>query len=266
MQIFYTLSNSAGLVRSNKFLDKADAICVGSYRAEALNVPVKILEHAERGDGIPVLVCMPDGSVKPPVGSGMKTVDLGNASSGALNSSESYMLLSSYDELPLTTFYLKSELSETLASEMEKEFGVELGLYDPRTLHAYTEDADKIKKLESKLAEASVEVEQVKDSKVKKERLQASTELVEAARKGHKMARAARMPEMAVRASLRSGSGLRIQCHCELAEGTVASSPKIKVYADGRMIGEVKDERQASALMSEYAHRAFSKFLKKELA
>lgn len=266
MEIFYTLSNSAGMIRSNKFIDKGDAICVGTFRAEQLNVPVKILEHAERGDGIPVLVCMPDGSVKPPVGSGMKIVDLGNASSGALNSSEAFMLLSSYDEMPLTTFYLKSELSETLAGDMEKEFGVELGLYDPRTLHAYTEDADKIRKLESKLAEASIEVEQVKDSKLRKEKLQASTELVEAARKGHKMARAARMPEMAVRASLRNGSGLRIQCHCELAEGSAETSPKIKVYADGRMIGEVKDERSASALMADYAQRAFSKFVKKELA
>src|ERR1019366_10693491 len=160
MKTFYTLSNSSGLIRSNKFIDQADAICVGTFRAESLNVPGKILEHKDRGDGIPVLICMPDGSVEPPVNA--KVMD-GNESMGWSNASESFMLLSAYDEMPITTFYLKSELSESMASAMEKEFGIELGLYDPKTLHAYTEDTDKIKKLESKLAESSVEVERVKD-------------------------------------------------------------------------------------------------------
>jgi hypothetical protein len=268
MQPYYRLSNSAGMVRSNKFADKADAICVATYRAESLAWPVKIYEHTVPGDsyGTCVLVCMPDGSAKAPVGSGLKMVDLGNETSGARNNDEAYMLLSAYDEMPITTFYLKSELSESLAAEMEKEFGVELGLYDPRTLHAYTEDSDKIKKLEGKLAEASVEVERVKDSKVRKEKLEASAELVTSARKGHMMARAARMPEMSVRASLKFGSGLRVQCHCEMVEAAGKNAPKIKVYADGRMVGEVKSEREASAIMSDYAERAFQKFLKKELA
>lgn len=268
MQPFYRLHSSAGLVRSNKFQDKADAICVATYRAESLNLPVKIYEHTEPSDsqGTCVLVCMPDGSAKAPVGAAKEMVDLGNASSGARNSDESYMLLSAYDELPITTFYLKSDLSESLAQSIEKEFGIELGLYDPKTLHAYTEDSEQIKKLESKLAEASVEVERVKDSKVRKERLEATSELVTAARKGHQMARAARMPEMSVRASLKFGSGLRVQCHCELIEASGKNPPKIKVYADGRMVGEVKSEREAAAVMSEYAERAFQKFLKKELA
>jgi hypothetical protein len=263
MKPFYTLSNSAGLIRSNKFIDQADAICVGTFRAESLNVPVKILEHKERGDGIPVLICMPDGSVQPPVNA--KVMDSGHGG-GSLNASESFMLLSAYDEMPITTFYLKSELSESLAGEMEKEFGIELGLYDPRTLHAYTEDSDKLKKLESKLAEASVEVERVKDSKIRREKLEATTELVEAARKGHKMARAARLPEMSVRASSRFGSGLRVQCHCEMEDGSDKKAPRIKVYADGQQIGEVKSEREAAQVMSDFAERAFSKFLKKELA
>jgi hypothetical protein len=266
MQTFYTLSNAAGLIRSNQFTDKADAVCVGTYRAEQLNLPVKIFEHQPGADQVCVLVCMPDGSAKAPVGGGMKIHEIDNLSSGSKNIDESYMLLSSYEDMPLTTYYLKSDLSETLAQEMEKEFGLELGLYDPKTLHAYSDDTDKLKKLESKLAESSVEIERVKDSKVRKERLEASADLVEAARKGHKLARSARMPEMSVRASSKFGSGLRMQCHCEMVEEGGGKSPKIKVYADGRPIGEVRDEREASAVMSDYAQRAFSKFLKKELA
>lgn len=271
MQTYYRLSASAGMIRSNKFMEKSDAVCVATFRAESLQWPVKIYEHKPEdanSNGVCVLICMPDGSVKAPVGSGMASqgVDLGNASSGAKNMSESYMLLSAYDEMPITTFYLKSDLSESLAGEMEKEFGIELGLYDPKTLHAYTDDSDKIRKLESKLAEASVEIEHVKDSKMRKEKLEAASELVEAARKGHQMARAARMPEMSVRASLKFGSGLRLQCHCEMVGAEGNNAPKIKVYADGRMISEVKSDREAAAVMSEYAERAFKKFLKKELA
>lgn len=263
MNTFYTLSASAGLIRSNRFDDQADAICVGTFRAESLKLPVKILEHKERGDGIPVLICMPDGSVCPPMND--KVTDVGHGG-GSLNESESYQLLSAYDEMPITTFYLKSDLSETLAGEMEKEFGIELGLYDPKTLHAYTEDSDTLKKLEGKLAEASVEIERVKDSKIRREKLEAAADLVEAARKGHKMARAARMPEMSVRASSRHGKALRVQCHCEMVDGSDKKGPRIKVYADGQPIGEVKNEHEASQIMADYAERAFSKFLKKELA
>ena len=263
MQPFYTLSNSSGLIRSNKFSDKADAICVATFRAEQLNVPVKIFEH-NGTEQVCVLVAMPDGSAKPPMGLGMQQVDLGNES-GSRNADEAYILLSAYDEMPITTYYLKSELSESLAKEMEKDLNIEIGLYDPKTLHAYTEDAESLRKLESKMMEASVEIDRVKDSKVKREKLEAAADLVEAARRGHQMARAAKMPEMSVRASVKAGTGLRIQCHCEMVEAS-GKAPKIRVYADGRPIGEVRNEHEASALMADYANHAFSKFLKKELA
>jgi len=267
MKTFYRLSNSAGLIRSNTFHEKVDAICVATYRAEQLGLPIKIYEHSDTtgADGICVLVCQPDGSAKAPVGAGKEVVDLGNAP-GAENRSEAYMLLSAYDEMPMTTYYLKSDLAEAMAGSIEKELGVELGLYDPKTLHAYTEDASKLKAIEGKLAEASVEIERVKDSKARKEKLQAATELVEAARKGHVAARASRMPEISIRASQRFGSGLRVQCHCELVQAGKNEQPKIRVYADGRSIGEVRDEREASAAIAEYVTRSVQKFIRKELA
>lgn len=272
MQTYYTLSHAAGLIRNNKFDDKADAICVGTFRAETLALPVKIYEHkldkeTDQMEAKCVLVCMPDGSAKAPEGQGMETVNQNaNDTSGSRNMDESYMLLSNYEEMPITTYYLKSELSEAQAKTLEQDLGVELGLYDSKTLHAYTEDSAQLRNLESKLAEASVEIESVKDAKVKKEKLEAATELVEAARKGHLMARSQRLPEFSVRASLKFGGGVRIQCHCEMVEGSDKSSPKIKVYADGRQIGEVKSEREASALMADYAQRTFAKFIKKELS
>lgn len=266
METFYTLSSAAGMVRSNKFNDKADAICVATFRAEHLALPIKIYEHKELGEGLCVLVAMPDGSVEEPEGAGYKTFDVGNASSGATNSSEAYMLLSAYDEMPITTFYLKSDLSESLASEIEKALEVEMGLYDPKTLHAYTEDVDKIRSIESKLAEASVEVETVRDSRVQKQKLEAAADLVEAARKGHQMARASRMPELTVKAASKFGRDLKVNCYCEVVEGSNKSSPKIRVMADGTMLGEVKNEREASQLISDYAESSFAKYLKKEMA
>jgi hypothetical protein len=266
MEKYYTLSSAAGMIRSNVFESQEDAICVGSFRASELALPVKIFEHAERGEGTCVLICMPDGSVKKPEGLGRVSPDMGNEKSGFSNASEAYMLLSSYDAMPITTYYLKSDLSESAAQAIEKELGVEMGLYDPRTLHAYTEDSNKLKSLEEKLTEASVEVEVIRNSKSKPEKIQAAAELVEAARKGHKMARASRMPEMTVKASSKFGGGLRVNCHCEMVEGSDSGAPKIKVYGDGEMLGEVKSEVQASRLMAEYAQKAFAKFLKKELA
>jgi len=266
MQKFYTLSNTAGLIRSNKFNDKADAVCVGTYRAEMLNLPVKVFEHDESKEMTCVLVCMPDGSAAPPQGEGYKTAELGNSSSGSTNESQAYVLLSAYDEKPITTFYLKSAVSEALASQMEKEFDVEIGLYDEQTLHAYTEDSGKIRKIESKLAESSIEISRLKDSVVRREKVQAATELVEAARKAHKMARASQMPEMSVRASSRFGSALRMNCHCEVIPGNDKKSPVVAVYADGQRLGEAKDARGAARLMSEHATREFSKYLKKEMA
>lgn len=265
METYFTLSNAAGLIRSNKFIDKADAICVASYRAETLGLPVKLFEHKEPGDGVCILICMPDGSVKAPQGAGMKTADLGNASSGAKNASEAYMLLSSYEEMPITTFYLKGELSETLAQQLEKDLGIELGLYDANTLHAYTEDSSKLKSIESKLAEASVEIERVKDSKVKRERLQAAAELVEAAKKARHI-KASSLPSMTVKASSQLGKDLKLNCHCETVTGSNGSSPKIIVYGDGVALATVKNDREAARVMADYAEKCFAKFLKKELA
>ena len=265
MSTYYTLHNAAGLIRTNKFLEKADAICVGTFRAEFLQWPIKILEHTEPGDGKCILVCNPDGSVEEPQGAGYKTADLGNAASGLKNSSEAYILLSSFDDSPITTFYLKTDLTESTVGEIEKTLGVDLGLYDPRTLHAYTEEPSHIKALEEKLAEASVEIDRVVDPTFKKVAQQTQAALVEAARKGHVEARKERLPELSVRASMKYGGKLRFQGHCEMVPAKDNKPPKIKVFIDGSPAGEVKSDREAAKIIADHAEKEFKKFLKKEL-
>jgi hypothetical protein len=185
MAKFYTLSHAAGLIRSNKFHDKADAVCVGSFRAEATAFPVKIFEH-DAGDRVCVLVCNPDGSVEKPKAMGHAPVDLSNSHDSQVpNESGAHILFASYQDKPLTTFYLKAELSEQQAAGLEKESGVELGLYDPQTLHAYTDDSDKLKILEAKLCEAKIEVQSISDASTGRHTALASVEQVVAARKAH---------------------------------------------------------------------------------
>lgn len=260
MQTFYTLSNAAGLIRSNKFLDKADAICVASTRAEQLNLPVKIYEHKEHpANHEVILVCNPDGSVNKPEGAFYEMVE-NDHDSGVKNFDKASVLLSSYETAPVRTFYLKNELSENLLSQLEKEVGVPLGLHDSQTFHAYTEDAAKVKDLETKLAEASIEVDRVTESVFKKHRSQA----VLAARKAQLKARAARLPELTCRVSSKLGGGLKFNAHCELLEGEGKKAPIIAVYVNGKKEAEVKSPQEAQQIIADAAEDAFSKFLKKE--
>jgi hypothetical protein len=273
MAKFYTLSNAAGLIRSNKFNDKADAICVGSFRADYLNLPIKIWEHdtiASYQDEKTkcVFVCNPDGTVEKPEGVGYEMTDLGNSSSGLLNKNGAHILLSNYEDHPLMTFYLRKQgLSEAQVASMEKELGVELGLYDPQTLHAYTSEAKKIRDIEAKLAEAGVEVDRMSEASFQRaaETIDDITSaVVTAARKGHKMARASQLPELSLRGSNKFGGSLKFKAHCEMENGDGKKAPKIKVYVNGSQVGEVKSDREASKLIADEAESAVKKFLRKE--
>ena len=261
MQTFYTLSNAAGLIRSNKFLDKADAICVASTRAEQLALPIKILEHTEEpGNYKTVLVCNPDGSVCKPEGVGYEIVE-NDHDMGVKNLDKASILLSSYDDKPVRTFYLKKEMPEAMLGQFEKDLGIQMGLYDAQTLHAYTEDSDKIKALESKLAEASIEVDRVTEHTVKKHRAEA----VLAARRAQMKARASRLPEMSCRASSKQGGGFKFNAYCEMVEASEKQkASRIVVFVNGHKEAEAKDEHEAEQIISDAAEKAFSKFLKKE--
>jgi hypothetical protein len=265
MAKFYTLSHAAGLVRSNKFHDKADAVCVGSFRAESTSYPVKIFEHDDAGDRKCVLVCNPDGSVEKPKAMGHKPIDTsGSHEGGVPNESGAHILFASYQDKPLTTFYLKAEVSEQAARAIEQSCGVELGLYDPQTLHAYTDSSDKLKEIESKLSEAKIEIDRISDASIGNVTT-ASVEQVMAARKAHQAARDSRMPELKVRATVKFGSAFKFSAHCEMVKQSGDKSPRVAVYVDGTKIGEAKNEREAGNMMAEEAERALGKFLKKEL-
>lgn len=267
MKTFYTLSAAAGLIRSNKFLEKADAVAIGSFRAEQRNMPIKIYEHKDTpADKKCILVCNPDGSVGKPKGVGYAMVDADHHSMVPNSDHANVLLLAATEqtETPMTALYLKSPIAEHAVAEMEHEFDVAIGLYDDRVLHCYTEDADKLKQIEAQLTKASVQVDRVTKHRIKASEEKTIVESV--ARKAAMRARAANLPEISARASVRAGRNLRVQCGCELFEGTDKKPPTIHVYGDGRKIGEAKSDREAARLMSDYSHETFGKFLKKELA
>lgn len=263
MKPFYTLSHAAGLIRSNKFLDKADAICVGSFRAQYLDFPVKIFEHDEEGERKTLLVCNPDGSVEKPQALAHETIDYGQMHNSFRNSDQAHVVFASYGDKPRTTYYLKSALAETKVKEIETKAGCELGLFDNTVVHAYTDDAGQLKLVEEGLSEAGVEIEKVRENS--SEAVAASLETVVAARKAHQAARQSNFPEMRIRANLRGGNSFRFTAHCELVPGDGTRSPYVVVYADGRKVGEAKSERDAASVIRQEAERAFSRYLKKEL-
>lgn len=268
MKTFYTLSAAAGLIRSNKFLEKADAVAIGSFRAEQRNMPIKIYEHkGSPADKKCILVCNPDGSVGKPKGVGYEMVDADHHSMVPNSDHAHVLMLASTEaqpETPMTALYLKSPIAEHAVAEMEHTLDVAIGLYDDRVLHCYTEDAEKIAEIEAHLTKASVQVDRVTKHRIKSSEEKTIVESV--ARKAAMRARAANLPEVAARASVRAGRTLKVNCACELFEGTDKKPPMIHVYGDGRKIGEAKSDREAARLMSEYSHETFGKFLKKELA
>jgi hypothetical protein len=279
MKTFYTLGPTAGLIRNNKFLEKADVIAIATFRAEQRGMPIKIFEHIDSpANRTCILVANPDGSVEKPSGKFAQ----GNYSDPKAKASDrdaivepdhhqmvpnqdsAHLLLASAEEKKLTAIYLKSNVSEYAISQIEHELGVEMGLYDDRVLHCYTEDADKLKAIETKLSEASVEVDRVTHHVVK-----ASAEepipVISSMRKAAMRARAAMLPELSARAAVRAGRNFRVYCHCELYDGGENKPPMIIVFGDGQRLGEAKSERDAARMMSSYADRAFSKFLRKHL-
>lgn len=275
MKTFYTLSAAAGMIRSNKFLEKADAISIGSFRAEQRNMPITIWEHKNTpADKKCILVCNPDGSVGKPKGVGYKLVNADHHSMVPNSDHANTLIGSSVEkpeededkivETPMTALYLKSPIAESQVADIEHALDVPIGLYDNRMLHCYTEDAGKINAIETALAAASILIDRVSRHRIKA--AEGTTIVESAARKAHARARAANLPELAGRASIRAGRTHRVQCHCELFEGTDKKPPVIAVYADGKKIGDAGDERGAKRLISEHSSKAFSKFLKKELA
>ena len=270
MSKFYTLHNAAGLIRSNKFNDKADALCVGSFRAEYLNFPIKIYEHDNCTDidKVCVLVCNPDGSVEKPKSLGKSMQDLGNLA-GVPNRESAHILLAAFDEEPITTFKLRSNITEAQISELEKSVGCDIGMVSDDSFNAYTQEPKAIQAIESKLSEWALELDGVMEASVKKNKAEAAMEageLITAARKGHLQARASRLPELRVRASVQFGGGHRFTAHCEMAKGEGKKSPTISVFVDGSKVGEAKDDRGAARLISDHAEKSFAKFLRKELA
>ena len=268
MAKFYTLHNAAGLIRSNKFEEKADALIMGSYRAEFLNFPIKIYEHDE-GEKTCILVCNPDGSVEKPQGFGVEIQDLGNATSGVPNRESAHILLAAFDEMPITTFRLNSPITEAQVADLEKSTGCDIGLVSEDSFNAYSQEPKVVQSIEAKLAEWGLELDRVMEASVKKNKAEAATEageIITAARKGHLQARASRLPELRVKASMKFGGGHRFVAHCEMAPGNGKKAPVIAVYVDGSKVGEAKDDRGASRLISEHAEKSFAKFLRKELA
>lgn len=271
MKTFYTLSSAAGLICTNKFLQKADAIAIGSMRAEMRGLPVKVFEHKEHpANKKCILVCNVDGSVEKPKGKGYEVVEQDHHA-GVPNNDNAHVLLSASAksggdddlEIPkrsIANIYLKSSVPENVISKIENELGIWMGLYDDRILQVYSPDARKLKQVETKLSEASVEVSRITHHTIK-----ASTPITSSSRKAAQKARAAGLPEFSCRASVGAGKALKVNCHCEMFEGDESKSPTIVVYGDGQKLGEVKSEREANRLMADYAERMFGKFLKKEL-
>jgi hypothetical protein len=267
---FYTLSSSAGLIRTNKFAEKKDAICVGSYRAEFLNLPVKIFAHDEAGDQECILVCNPDGSAEKPQGLGSEPQDLGNASMGVSNREAAHILLAAFDEEPVTTFRLRSSISESQVQALEKAAECDIGMVSAETFNAFTQDPKKVHQIETQLAAWSLELDDIVDASLKRNKAHAAAEAVEtitAARKGHLAARASRLPELRVRASSRFGNDHKFMAHCEMgaAKEKDKKAPAIHVHVDGVKVGEAKDEIGAKKMIAEHAEKSFSKFLRKEL-
>jgi hypothetical protein len=275
MAKFYTLHSAAGLIRSNKFDDKGDAICMGSFRAEYLNFPVKIYEHTEDLEQTCILVCNVDGSVEKPKGMGSEVQDLGNLA-GVPNRQAANILLSAFDEEPLTSFRLKGNISESQVADLEKAVGCDIGMVTENSFNAFTQDPKKVHQIETKLSEWSLELDDVMEASLKRNKTHAAieasevieqeAEIVTAARKAHLAARANRLPELRVRASMKFGGGHKFVAHCETMDAQGKKAPRIAVHVDGSKVGEAKDEREASRIIADHAERSFSKFIKKELA
>ena len=270
MSKFYTLHSAAGLIRSNKFNEKADALCVGSFRAEYLNFPIKIYEHDNCADidKVCVLVCNPDGSVEKPKSLGKTIQDLGNTE-GVPNRESAHILLAAFDEQEITTFSLKGAITESQVAELEKAVNCDIGMVADDSFNLYSQDPKTIHEVESKLSEWGLELGKVAEASIKKNKAEAAAEageVITAARKGHMQARASRLPELRVKASMKFGGGHRFVAHCEMAPGDGKKSPAIAVFVDGCKVGEAKDDRSASRLISDHAEKAFAKFLRKELA
>lgn len=276
MKAFFRLGSEAGMIRSNTFETEEDAVLMGTYRAYARGVPIRVYYHEDQlvtPDGVLLVVCNVDGSVGKPEAVGREPVDLGNQP-GFRNRDQANVVFASYGDQPLTTYYLKDEASESVIAGIERATGVEMGLYDPETLHCYTGDTAKLKQIEDHLAKAGVEIDHYAASATLAS-VGGVGEIVTAARKAHTAARESRLPEFSVRANNRFGTGHKYRAHCELHPGkeTVAAKdgkkkttpPTIHVYSDGEKVGEVKNEREAARLMGEHATKAFAKYVRKEL-
>lgn len=270
MKPFFRLGSEAGMIRSNTFETEEDAVLMGTCRAYARGIPMRVYFHDDEtsSDGKLLIVCNVDGSVEKPEGIGREPVDLGNES-GFRNRDEAHVIMASYGNQALTTYYLKSDATESVVAEIERATGVEMGLYDAETIHCYTDDSKKLKQIEDKLSEAGVEIDHYAQATL------ASAggvgEIVTAARKAQSKARESRLPEFSVRSNSRFGGGFKYKGHCEMHEGEKdkdgkqKKAPVIHVYADGERIGEVKNDREAARLMSDHAQRAFAKYARKEL-
>jgi len=275
---FYTLHNAAGLIRTNKFNDKKDAICIGTFRAEFLNLPIKIYEHDGEGNQECVLVCNLDGSVEKPQALGREMNDLGNAA-GVDNRKQANLLLAAFDEQPITTFRLKgNSISETQFNELEKSTGCDIGMVSSESFNAFTQEPKVIHQIETKLSEWGLELDDILETELKRNKTHAALEATEpsasvegevvtSARKAQLAARSKRLPEFRCRAASKFGGRHTLIAHCEMGpedkEGK--KSPKIHVHVNGSKVGEVTDERQASRLIAEHAEKEYSKYLRKEL-
>ncbi len=263
MKPFYTLSQTAGLIRSNKFTEKVDAITIASHRAQVRAMPIKIYEHKDSpADKKCILIANVDGSVEKPKGYGDRIVEPGHNST-ARNLDQAHLLMASTAKA-FTTIYLKNQISEYQVANIEHLVQCAIGLYDNRVLHVHSEDSAMIKKIEAELTTAKIEIDRT-SKHVIEAGVAGKEPVMSSARRAAARAKAASLPELSTRASVRAGRNHKIQCACELYENG-KEAPVIAVFADGKKIAEVRSDVEAARAMSQYATSAFGKFLKKELA
>jgi len=179
--------------------------------------------------------------------------------------------LAAFDDQPITTFRLRAAISETQVQALEKAAECDIGMVSAETFNAFTQEPKKIHAIETQLAAWSLELDDIVDASLKRNKAHAALEAQEqmttvtSARKAHLAARASRLPELRVRASSRFGNDHKFMAHCEMGAAKDKKSPVIHVHVDGTKVGEAKDEISAKKMMAEHAEKSFSKFLRKEL-
>lgn len=257
MNKFYTLSYSAGFLRSNKFEEKEDAILLGSERAKLTGIPVKVFEYEDK-ESKTILVCNPDGSVHKPEGDRNRPFETG-FDAGKDVASQSHLVLASYEDKRVTNFHLRAKFPETKLKELETTAGIAIGLYDDQFLIAYDQSPKAIAAVEDYLAKAGIEIDRVTYPHYKKKT--ESPIVVEAA--------AFKMPERGLPkikpVILSFGTGSKVRqwiCEADTFLDSKTKKPRYLVKVNEVAVGSTTSYRTAVKLMNQEAHDALERYLK----